>query len=123
MTLEHPAEKGRSGRLGRFEKLAELASNFTSSALFSVLCVLLVAAFVVVHLLHLPMEWQHLAGDAMGAVSLLLLALLKNSERRAEHAIQRKLDAIANALLDQAEGSKGKAHRDLEEAIGIEEQE
>ncbi|MER5760287.1 low affinity iron permease family protein [Streptomyces sp. NPDC002082] len=123
MTFEHPAEKGRSGRLGRFEKLAELASNFTSSALFSCLCVLLVAGFVTVHLFHLPMEWQHLAGDAMAAVSLLLLALLKNSERRAEHAIQRKLDAIANVLLEEQEGPRSKAHRDLAEVVGIEEQE
>ncbi|MFZ3492816.1 low affinity iron permease family protein [Streptomyces sp. 5.8] len=123
MTLEHPAEKGKTGRLGRFEKLAELASNFTSSPLFSFLCVLLVAAFIIVHLLHLPMEWQHLAGDAMAAVSLLLLALLKNSERRAEHAIQRKLDAIARALLEQQEGSGGRAHQELKEVIGIEEQE
>ncbi|MFI5761739.1 MULTISPECIES: low affinity iron permease family protein [unclassified Streptomyces] len=123
MTLEHPAEKGRPGRLGRFEKLAELASNFTSSALFSVLCVLLVAGFVIVHLLHLPVEWQLLAGDAMAAVSLLLLALLKNSERRAEHAIQRKLDAIAKALLEDHNGSRRQAHRELDEAIGIEEQE
>ncbi|MDD9375476.1 hypothetical protein M8Z33_02080 [Streptomyces sp. ZAF1911] len=123
MTFEHPAEKGRPGRLGRFEKLAELASNFTSSALFSFLCVLLVAGFVTVHLFHLPMEWQHLAGDAMAAVSLLLLALLKNSERRAEHAIQRKLDAIANVLLEEHEGPRSKAHRDLAEVVGIEEQE
>lgn len=123
MTLEHPAEKGGSGRLGRFEKLAELASNFTSSAFFSFLCVLLVAGFVTVHLLHLPMEWQLLAGDAMAAVSLLLLALLKNSERRAEHAILRKLDAIANALLEEQTGASRKAHQDLEEAVGIEEKE
>lgn len=121
MTFEHPAEKGRPGRLGRFEKLAELASNFTSSALFSFLCVLLVAGFITVHLFHLPMEWQHLAGDAMAAVSLLLLALLKNSERRAEHAIQRKLDAIANVLLEEQEGPRSKAHRDLAEVVGIEE--
>ncbi len=123
MTLEHPAEKGRQGRLGPFEKLAELASNFTSSPLFSFLCVLLVAAFIAVHLLHLPMEWQHLAGDAMAAVSLLLLALLKNSERRAEHAIQRKLDAIARALLEEQEGSGHSARQGLKKAIGIEEQE
>ncbi|MET9857561.1 hypothetical protein ABZY57_32140 [Streptomyces sp. NPDC006450] len=122
MTLEHPAEKDRSG-LGPFEKLAELASNFTSSALFSFLCVLLVGGFITVHLLHLPMEWQHLAGDAMAAVSLLLLALLKNSERRAEHAILRKLDAIANALLEEQSGASHKARQDLEEAVGIEEKE
>ncbi|MEU6310922.1 low affinity iron permease family protein [Streptomyces sp. NPDC047014] len=123
MTFEHPAEKkdGKQG-LGRFEKLAELASNFTSSAAFSVFCVLLVATYLTVHLLHLETTWQHLVGDAMGAVSLLLLALLKNSERRAEHAIQLKLNAIAAALLEQQEGEWGQAHKDLQEAIGVEDQ-
>ncbi|WP_328929367.1 hypothetical protein OG429_35580 [Streptomyces sp. NBC_00190] len=123
MSFQHPAEKGKKGDggIGRFEKLAELASNFTSSAFFSMLCVALVAAFVAVHVAHMPMEWQHLAGDAMGAVALLLLALLKNSERRAEHAIQRKLDAIAAALLEQQQGEPGQAHEDLEKAIRMEE--
>ncbi|KJY21488.1 MULTISPECIES: low affinity iron permease family protein [Streptomyces] len=120
MTFEHPAEKGDDNGLGRFEKLAELASNLTSSAAFSVFCVLLVAAFLVVHFLHLDTSWQHLVGDAMGAVALLLLALLKNSERRAEHAIQVKLDAIAAALLEQQEGEWGQAHKDLQKAIGLE---
>ncbi|MFJ8160434.1 hypothetical protein ACIRBY_05830 [Streptomyces sp. NPDC096136] len=120
MTFEHPAKKTRDGRRGRFETLAELASNFTSSAAFLLLCLTLVAAFAAVHLARLPMEWQHLAGDAMGALSLLLLALLKNSERRAEHAIQRKLDAIAGALLEQQAGDRSRARRDLEEAIGME---
>ncbi|MFF0218397.1 hypothetical protein [Streptomyces vinaceus] len=126
MALQHPAERASKGRTARFEKLAELASNFTSSAVFSVLCVLLVAGFVTVHLAGLSTEWQHLAGDAMAAVSLLLLALLKNSERRAEHAVQRKLDAIAAALLErQGEGGQGgvaagKAREDLESAIRME---
>ncbi|MFI8342911.1 hypothetical protein ACIF8W_23035 [Streptomyces sp. NPDC085639] len=121
MAFEHPAQKGDQGEIGRFAKLAELASNFTSSPAFSVFCVLLVAGFVVVHLLHLDTSWQHLTGDAMAAVSLLLLALLKNSERRAEHAIQRKLDAIAAALLEQYEGEPGRAHQELSRAIRIEE--
>ncbi|MFD7630207.1 hypothetical protein ACFV7Q_30015 [Streptomyces sp. NPDC059851] len=120
MTLRHPAKRAR-GRAARFEKLAELASNFTSSALFSVLCMVLVGAFAAVHVAHLPIEWQHLVGDSMGAVSLLLLALLKNSERRAEHAIQRKLDAIAAALLEEQEGRKGDAEENLESAIRMEE--
>ncbi|MFE9629806.1 hypothetical protein [Streptomyces sp. NPDC006463] len=123
MSFQHPAEKGKKddGGIGRFERLAELASNFTSSALFSMLCVALVAGFVAVHVARMPMEWQHLAGDAMGAVALLLLALLKNSERRAEHAIQRKLDAIAAALLELQQGEPGQAHEDLEKAIRMEE--
>ncbi|MFC9292587.1 hypothetical protein ACFTWH_30445 [Streptomyces sp. NPDC057011] len=122
MVFRHPAAKsGDRGQAGRFGKLAELASNFTSSATFSLFCVALVAAFVVVHVLGLPNEWQHLVGDSIGAVSLLLLALLKNAERRAEHAIQRKLDAIAAALLEQQEGKQGEAHEDLESAIRMEE--
>ncbi len=120
MAFEHPAEKGDPGRLGRFEKLAELASNFTSSASFSVFCVLLVAGFVAVHLAHLDTSWQHLLGDAMGAVALLLLALLKNSERRAERAIQLKLDAIAAVLLEQSTGEPGRAQKNLAKAISIE---
>ncbi|MEV7617414.1 hypothetical protein [Streptomyces sp. NPDC089799] len=122
MAFQHPAKRRDDGRGGRFERLAELASNFTSSALFSCFCVALVAAFVTVHVLGLPVEWQHLVGDAMGAVSLLLLALLKNAERRAEHAIQRKLDAIARALLEEGQGRPDGARKDLEDAIGMEEE-
>jgi low affinity Fe/Cu permease len=58
----------------------------------------------------------------LAAVALLLLALLKNSELRAEHAIQSKLDAIAAALLEQREGKTSKAHDDLERAIGMHEE-
>ncbi|MEU8499493.1 hypothetical protein [Streptomyces lavendulae] len=118
MSFEHPAERHGDGRIGRFGKLAELASNFTSSAAFSVVCLVLVAGFVAVHLAGLPLSWQLFAGDTMAAVSLLLLALLKNSERRAEHAIQQKLDAIAAALLEQQRGEPGRAARRLREAIG-----
>ncbi|MGX1546574.1 low affinity iron permease family protein [Streptomyces adustus] len=121
MTFEHPARKREDGRRGRFEEFAELASNFTSSPLFAFLCLCLVAAFVAVHVAGLSVGWQLLVGDSMGAVTLLLLAMLKNAERRAEHAIQRKLDAIARAMLEQQEGRRGQAHEDLKEAVGMEE--
>ncbi|WP_329485636.1 low affinity iron permease family protein [Kitasatospora sp. NBC_01246] len=120
MTLSHPAARSDGAR-GRFERLAEAASNLTSSPAFSVFCVLLVAAFVAVHAAGLSTEWQILVGDTMTAITLLLLALLKNAERRAEHAIQRKLDAIAAALLEQNEGHEGEAHLALREAIRMEE--
>ncbi|MFB6894044.1 low affinity iron permease family protein [Kitasatospora sp. NPDC056327] len=121
MTLRHPARKHEDGRRGRFEQFAELASNFTSSPAFAAFCVVLVALFVAVHAAGLATEWQILAGDVMTAVTLLLLAMLKNAERRAEHAVQHKLDAIARALLEQQEGEPGQAHEDLREAVGIEE--
>ncbi|MGW7446247.1 hypothetical protein [Kitasatospora sp. NPDC054795] len=117
----NPARKHGNGRRGRFEEFAELASNFTSSPLFAVLCLCLVGAVVAVHVAGLPIGWQLLVGDAMGAVTLLLLAMPKNSERRAEHAIQRKLDAIVRAMLEQHEGKRGQAYEDLKAAIGMEE--
>ncbi|CAN3977827.1 low affinity iron permease family protein [Kitasatospora purpeofusca] len=121
MTFQHPARKGTDGQRGRFERFAELASNFTSSPLFAVLCLGLVLAFVAVHVAGLSTEWQILLGDSMAAVTLLLLAMLKNAERRAEHAIQRKLDAIARALLEQQDGERGQAHEDLKAAVRMEE--
>ncbi|WP_052768424.1 low affinity iron permease family protein [Streptomyces humi] len=108
VSVPHPAERSSDGR-GWFENLAEAASNFTSSAPFYGFCLLLVALFAVAHIMGLPLNWQLFVGDVMTSVNLLLLALLKNSERRAEHAIQRKLDSIAAALLDQQEAREQEA--------------
>ena len=113
MTTKHPAADER----GRFDELAEGASNFTSSPTFFVLCLALVAAwaasFAAGNTAH------HVAGDLMAGVTLLLLALLKNAERRAEAALQQKLDAIAAALLEQRRGNETAAQEELAEAIGV----
>ena len=117
MVIQHPAEKGK----GRFERFAESASNVTSSPVFYGFCLLLVAFFVATHVAGLSISQQMLASDLMTSVTLLLLALLKNSERRAERAVQRKLDAIAAALLEQDEGEAREAQEDLRSAIRMEE--
>ena len=122
MSAQHPIERGEPGKRGRFDHFAEAASNFTSSPVFFGLCLLLVCAWLGSHIAGLSTEWQHLTADALAAVALLLLALLKNSELRAEHAIQHKLDAIAAALLEQREGKTREAHDDLERAIGLHEE-
>ena len=122
VSARHPTERGEHEQRGRFEHFAEAASNFTSSPVFFALCVTIIALWLATHAAGLDLELQHLAGDAMAAVTLLLLALLKNSELRAEHAIQRKLDAIAAALLEQREGKTTNAQEALEEAIGMHEE-
>jgi low affinity Fe/Cu permease len=118
----HPTERGTPGERGRFDKVAQTASNFTSSPTFFVACIVVVGLWLTTHVAGLSTECQHLSGDAMAAIALLLLALLKNSELRAEHAVQRKLDAIAAALLEQREGRTREAHEALEEAIGMHEE-
>lgn len=121
MEIQHPADRG-GGKRGAFEWLAEGASRFTSSPVFFGLCLALVAGSVAVHLSGFGLEWQVFAGSCMASVTLLLLALLKNSELRAERAIQRKLDAIASAMLEASEGQPGAAHKDLKAAIRLEEE-
>jgi low affinity Fe/Cu permease len=118
----HPTERGTPGQRGRFDRVAQSASNLTSSPGFFAFCVIVVGLWLATHVFGLTTEWQHLSGDAMAAITLLLLALLKNSELRAEHAVQRKLDAIAAALLEQREGKTREAHEALEEAIGMHEE-
>jgi low affinity Fe/Cu permease len=121
MSVPHPAQRSRNGR-GWFEHTAETASNLTGSRAFACFCLALVAAFIAVHAAGLELTWQILVGDIMTAVNLLLLALLKNSERRAEHAVQRKLDSIAAALLEQYEGKGHHARDELRKAIRMEEE-
>jgi low affinity Fe/Cu permease len=119
VSTQHPTERGEPGRRGRFDEIAEAASNFTSSPTFFALCIVVIGLWLATHVAGLTTEWQHLAGDGMAAITLLLLALVKNSELRAEHAVQSKLDAIAAALLEQREGKTSEAHDELERAIGM----
>lgn len=119
MTFQHPADRG-GDRRGRFERIAESASNVTSSPVFYGFCILLIVAFVVVHFTGASLAWMMFTGDLLAAVNLLLLALLKNTERRAEHALQRKLDAIAAVLLEEHEGGSQEAHDNLKRAIRME---
>lgn len=121
MTFKSPVQRGGPQR-GRFEQFAEYASNFTSSPLFFLLCLLLVGFFVAAHAAHLDIELLLLAGESMSAVTLLLLALLKNAEMRAEHAIQRKLDAIARALLEMNKDERASAFEELRNSIRMEEE-
>ncbi|MEU2262997.1 low affinity iron permease family protein [Streptomyces sp. NPDC019645] len=121
MTMEHPADRGGPAP-GRFDRLAEKASHLTSSPVFFGFCLLLVAGVVTVHFADVSLTWKIFAGECMTAVTLLLLALLKNSELRSERALQRKLDAIAAAILEAQQSETGKAHEDLRSAIRMEEE-
>ncbi len=120
--LRHPTERGE-GR-SRFDLAAEIASNLASSSFFFSVCLLIAAAWAVGLIVGLPSETESDLVGAMAALTLLLVALLKNSERRAERAMQLKLDAIAAALLDrQGDGSMDRAtHTELEDAVRLHEE-
>jgi low affinity Fe/Cu permease len=120
MAIEHPAERGGEGR-GFFERVAERASNVASSPVFFAFC----SAAVLVWMLSYAAGWSDdlraFLGDLLAAITLALVALIKNAERRAEHAVQYKLDAIAQALLEMQQGKKEGGIEDLEAAVGLHE--
>jgi low affinity Fe/Cu permease len=118
-SVRHPAHRGEPERRGRFDRMAQAASHFASSPAFFAACagvVLVWAAGVAVGASTLFLTiWA----GVMMALTLLLVALLKNAELRADHALQRKLDAIAMALLEQRRGVDDRGEDELEHAIGM----
>jgi low affinity Fe/Cu permease len=119
--LRHPTDRGE-GR-GRFDAAAEVASNFASSAFFFAICFVILAVWVLGLILGFASGTESALTGTMSALTLLLVALLKNSELRAERAMQLKLDAIAFALLeDRGAGPDSEARKELEEAVGLHEE-
>jgi len=66
--------------------------------------------------------YEQAAGTALTATTLLLVALLKNAELRAEAAVQSKLDALATGMLEAIRSEGHQADPMLERAIGLDEQ-
>jgi low affinity Fe/Cu permease len=118
VSVKHPTQRGSEGRT-LFDRAAEAASNFSSSPTFFAVCGLLVAAWAASYLLAASDTLHHVLADAMAALTLLLVALLKNAERRAEHAIQAKLDRLADAMLAERREHPDDGAEQLEEAVGM----
>ncbi len=122
MSLRHPVARGEAGRRGTFDRFAQRASYFSSSPIFFVLCAALVLAWLLGYVLDAGPTYEQAAGTALTAVTLLLVALLKNAELRAEAAIQSKLDALATGMLEAIRSEGQDADPMLERAIGIDEE-
>lgn len=116
--LRHPVERGGSDRAGGwFERFSQAASNFTSSPWFYAVCVALVVAFIAVDMAGVNVVWDYTLTGGMSAITLLLLALLKNAESQTEHAIQVKLDAIGRVLLELLPIENARVRDELERAL------
>lgn len=120
--MRHPADRGEHVPRGGFERLAERGSYLAASPLFFSVCFAIVIAWAL--MLALGASERAITGVAglMSALTLILVALIKNAELRAELALQRKLDAIATSLLLDKRGEGERGERDLEEAIRIHEE-
>jgi uncharacterized membrane protein len=127
------SETETNNHKGFFDRFAEASSNLVSRAPFFVFCVLLVMIWLPTYPFVKDFDtWQLLINTPTTILTFLLVAILQNSQRRAEHAMQKKLDALADGLADLMEhflpGDEGEAERKnlrsdirgLKEAVGLE---
>ena len=120
--IQHPADRTEGHERGGFERLAERASFLASSPHFFVLCTLVVLVWAAGFALGASDRFEAGTAGLMSAMTLGLVALVKNAEMRSELAIQRKLDAIANSLLEDKLGSEREAGFHLERSIRVHEE-
>ncbi len=117
-TLQHPADRIEDRR-GRFDEFAERMSFLASSPVFFVACVALVIAWAVGLAVGASDRFEAATAGGMSAVTLILVAVLKNSELRTDRALHTKLDAIASSMLEERRGREGNAEEQLERSIGV----
>jgi low affinity Fe/Cu permease len=111
---------GRS-RPGLFDRFADAVSRFVSRAWFFAGCVALVVIWAPsILIIHTVDTWQLIINTATTIVTFLLVALIQNTQTRADAAIQQKLNALAQALAGLVDDGTA---RELRQAVGLEERE
>ena len=104
-------------RLSIFDRFAEAASEFASHAVFFIGCALLVLLCLPSYFLIGNLNtWQLIINTLTTIITFLLVALLQNSQRRSEQAIQLKLDALLDGLTGLV--SKGDDRRNGGDVLG-----
>jgi low affinity Fe/Cu permease len=118
--------------LSFFDRFASTAARFVSRAWFFALCVLLVLVWAPTFFLIGSIDtWQLIINTATTIITFLLVALLQNTQTRADNALQHKLNAIADGLADLMQATSehredARLREDVKElrtAVGLEQRE
>ena len=116
--------------LSLFDRFATYTSERVSKAWFFGLCAVLVLIWVPTLWLWPSIDgWALVINTFTSTITFLLVALLQNTETRAENASQRKLNAIADALVDlmnelgEDKPNLRRARDELTAAVGVEHRE
>lgn len=130
------AQTREQGGRTPFDRFAGRCSDFVSGAPFFVFCVLLVVLWAPTYFLVGNLDaYQLVISTPTTVITFLLVALLQNTQKRTEEALQHKLDAVADGLADLmdhfAEGDPDRRAakedlagdiEDLRAAVGLEEE-
>lgn len=108
-----------------FDELAARAQDVVSRDIFFIVLVVAAALWVPSYfLLHNIEHWYLTFVIPAEVITLFMVALMANHDRRTEEALQRKIDALAEALAVVIEGPDGddvRRHaRELRAAVGLE---
>jgi low affinity Fe/Cu permease len=123
-----PAAAGAS-RLSPFDRFATAASMVVSRAWFFIACVVLVVVWAPTFLV-VPLDtWQLIINTVTTIITFLLVALLQNTQKRSDDAVQQKLNAMAEALSDLMyrlspnDAALRTDEQELRNAVGLEQRE
>lgn len=116
------------GKRSWFDRFATRVSELSSRAVFFALCVALVVVWAPTGFLFgFNDTWQLLINTPTTIITFLLVALLQNTQKRSDDAMQQKLNAIAAGLAElmneHYDPRVRAAARELGEAVGLEERE
>lgn len=124
----YPSEVNQ--RLSAFDKFATLMSGYVSQPWFFVMCVLIVVLWAPTFILFNIDTWQLIINMLTTIITFLLVALLQNTQRRSDNAVQQKLNGIADGLADIADAQGqmnpnlaqklSRDRADLLDAVGLE---
>ncbi|WP_454836772.1 low affinity iron permease family protein [Rhodococcus qingshengii] len=90
-----------STNISVFDRFATYVSARTSQAWFFVVCVVIVVLWAPSFFLLGTIDtWQLIINTVTTIVTFLLVALLQNTQKRSDDAVQHKLNAIADGLTD-----------------------
>jgi low affinity Fe/Cu permease len=114
-----------------FDRFAEAAAQFFSRPWFFAMCVLLVLVWGPSYFAIGNLDtWQLIINTATTIVTFLMVALLQNTQTRADRSTQDKLNAIADGLADLVRSSVGDTDPELRHdmielraAVGLEDRE
>lgn len=122
---EHPKPSEIDEKRSWFDELAARAQDVVSRDVFFIVLVILTALWAPSYLLLRNVDhWYLTFVIPAEIVTLFMVALMANHDRRSERALQRKIDALAEALAVVIEGPDRddvqRHAKELRAAVGLE---
>lgn len=119
MTLPHEVSEHR----GIFDRFADFTERYVSRSWFFALCVAVIVVWAPT-ILFWPLDlWQLSINTPSTIVTWLLVALLTNSGRRSNSAVQHKFNAVVAYLAATAAPEHADHATELRAAVGLEQRE